>query len=213
MSNKLYKLELVRGYPQDLHHRAGLVLSRGGALVTELTDDQLEAVKNDTSITLSEATEGEQTTTPDLSEGAGEGAGVADIQSDGAAAPDRSASEEDEAVEDLGAESEEAPAGETVGDAAEVADEAAAVDAAQGDAASDEQAAEDQAVAQSTADQVAQEGTENASDEAPVQTAEDLARDNDRPTLNKLALEAGVVEPEKLQNKLEVAAALLEKRA
>jgi len=206
MSNQLYKLELVPSYPNDTHHRAGLLLSKGGTLVTELSKDQLEAVKNDTSISLSKAKDGEQSKTPGVSE---EGAGVADSTAVGADKPDRSASEDDEVIEDQSAESEEAPAGETAGDAGEVvADEAAAEDASE----ASEEAAEDQAVAQSTADQVAQEGTENAAEDAVV-TAEDLARDNDRPTLNKLAAEAGVVEPEKLQNKLEVAAALIEKRA
>lgn len=211
MANKLYKLELVRGYPQDQHHRAGLVLQRGGALITELSKDQLEAVKNDHYITLSKAEVGEQTTTPEVSEGAG----VASNATVGSDAPDRSTSEETAVDEDQAAESAEAAAGEVVGaDEEAVADEAAAEDVAADDTVvSDEQAAEDKAVDEATSEEVAQEGAENASGDAPVQTAEDLARDNDRPTLNKLAAEAGVVEPEKLQNKLEVAAALLEKRA
>lgn len=209
MANKQYKLELTRGYPQDSHHRAGLVLQRGGALITELTKDQLEAVKNDHYITLSDAKAGEQTKAAPTSEE--QGAGVADTSAEGADAPDRSASEEPEAVADQAAESEEAPAGETVGDAGEVADEAAAEDASD-DA---EQVAEDEAAIDSAAGQIDSEASQDAAGEeaqAGPETADDLARDNDRPTLNKMATDLGVVDADKLQNKVEVAQAIIEKR-
>ncbi len=195
---KQYKLELVRGYPQDTHHRAGLVLQRGGALVTELTKDQLEAVKNDHYITLSEAKVGEQSKASPISEGT-EGAGVADTDEVGPDAPDRTASEDAAADEDQPAESEEETAGEAEGDAEPVADEAA-----------EETAAED--VADEAAEsEEAQETVENTSSDA-VETADGLARDNDRPTLNKMATELGVVDADKLQNKVEVAQAIIEKR-
>lgn len=209
MATQLYKLELVPSYPNDTHHRAGLLLSKGGTLVTELSKDQLEAVKNDSSITLSKAAEGDESKTPGISD---QGAGVADIAAVGPDAPDRSASEEDEAADDQGEDSEEEAAGDDAGaEGEEVAGDDAAgegSDDAAGDTAGEgeDEAAEGEESA---------EGSENAAgegSEAPAATAEDLARDNDRPTLNKLALEAGVVEPEKLQNKLEVATALLEKR-
>lgn len=195
---KQYKLELVRGYPQDTHHRAGLVLQRGGALVTELTKDQLEAVKNDHYITLSEAKVGEQSKASPISEGT-EGAGVADTDEVGPDAPDRTASEDAAADEDQPAESEEETAGEAEGDAEPVADEAA-----------EETAAED-VVDEAAESEEAQETVENTSSDA-VETADDLARDNDRPTLNKIATELGVVDADKLQNKVEVAQAIIEKR-
>lgn len=195
---KQYKLELIRGYPQDTHHRAGLVLQRGGALVTELTKDQLEAVKNDHYISLSEAKVGEQSKASAISEGS-EGAGVADIDEVGPDAPDRTASEDAEVDEDQPAESEEAPAGEAEGDAEQVADEAA-----------EETAAED-AADEAAESEEAEQTVENTSSDA-VETADDLARDNDRPTLNKIATELGVVDADKLQNKVEVATAIIEKR-
>lgn len=195
---KQYKLELIRGYPQDTHHRAGLVLQRGGALVTELTKDQLEAVKNDHYISLSEAKDGEQSKASAISEGS-EGAGVADTDEVGPDAPDRTASEDAQVDEDQPAESEEASEGEAEGDAEPVADEAA-----------EETAAED-AADEAAESEEAQETVENASSDA-VETADDLARDNDRPTLNKIATELGVVDADKLQNKVEVATAIIEKR-
>lgn len=212
MSNQLYKLQLVPSYPNDSHHRAGLVLSRGGTLVTELSKDQLEAVKNDSSITLSKAEDGEQSQTPGISD---QGAGVADSASVGADKPDRSASEEAEAAEDLGAESEEENAGQDQGaDGEGVADDAAGEESAAEDAAeATAEAAEDQAVAQSTADQVAQEGAENASDDTAAPTADSLVRDHSREELNKIAVEAGVEAPELLDNKPAVAQAIIEKRA
>lgn len=210
---KQYKLELKRGYPQDTHHRAGLVLHRGGALVTELTDDQLEAVKNDSYIEINEASEGEQSQAAPTSEE--QGAGVADTSADGADAPDRSASEDTQADEDQAAESEEEAAGEAAGAEEQSVEENQSAPA--GDAAEPAaEAAEDQALAQSTADQVAQEGAENASEQASedaAPTVDDLVRDNDRPTLDKMAAEAGVVDADKMQNKVEVATAILEKRA
>ena len=209
MSTQLYKLVLAPGYPNDTHHRAGLLLSRGGSLVTELSKDQLEAVKNDAYITLSKAEDGEQSQTPGISD---EGAGVADIASDGADAPDRSASEDAEVVEDTAEESEEAADGEVAGVAGEVADEAA-----------DESAAEDagevageEAAIDSAAAQIEGEGSEESADEgseAPVETADSLVRDHSREELNKIALEAGVEKPEELDNKPAVAAAIIEKRA
>lgn len=195
---KQYKLELIRGYPQDTHHRAGLVLQRGGALVTELTKDQLEAVKNDHYISLSEAKDGEQSKASAISEGS-EGAGVADTDEVGPDAPDRTASEDAQVDEDQPAESEEASEGEAEGDAEPVADEAA-----------EETAAED-AADEAAESEEAQETVENTSSDA-VETADDLARDNDRPTLNKIATELGVVDADKLQNKVEVATAIIEKR-
>ena len=195
---KQYKLELIRGYPQDTHHRAGLVLQRGGALVTELTKDQLEAVKNDHYISLSEAKDGEQSKASAISEGS-EGAGVADTDEVGPDAPDRTASEDAQVDEDQPAESEEASEGEAEGDAEPVADEAA-----------EETAAED-AADEAAESEEAQETVENTSSDA-VETADDLARDNDRPTLNKIATELGVVDADKLQNKVEVAKAIIEKR-
>lgn len=198
---KQYKLELIRGYPQDTHHRAGLVLQRGGALVTELTKDQLEAVKNDHYISLSEAKDGEQSKASPVSQGS-EGAGVADTDEVGPDAPDRTASEDTEVVEDQPAESEEAADGEAEGTEGSVAEDASE-DAAEGEA---EDAADEAAESEE-----AQETVENTSSEA-VETAADLARDNDRPTLNKMAAELGVVDADKLQNKVEVATAIIEKR-
>lgn len=66
--------------------------------------------------------------------------------------------------------------------------------------------AEEQALAQSTADQV-QPGTETQP------SAEDLARDNSRADLDAMAKDAGVVDADKLDNKLLVAQAIVEKRA
>ncbi len=215
---KLYKLELSRGYPQDQHHRAGLVLQRGGALITELSKDQLEAVKNDHYITLSEAKDGEQTTAPDVSADGGEGAGVADTSAEGADAPDRSASEDAPSDEDQHVESEEAPAGEAAGEAEQIAEDeavadstAAQIDAPADDAAAADNVAEDEAAIDSAAAQIDQASDESASDDA-VETADSLVRDHSREELNKIALDAGVENPDKLENKPAVAAAIIEKR-
>jgi len=210
---KQYKLELARGYPQDTHHRAGLVLHRGGALVTELTDDQLEAVQNDNYITITEASEGEQSQAAPSSEE--QGAGVADTSAEGASAPDRSASEDTQADEDQAAIDEETAAGDDAGAEEQSVEENQSAPA--GDAAEPAaEAAEDQALAQSTADQVAQEGTENASQQASDEaapTAEELARDHSRVDLETMAEEAGVENPKAMDNKLQVAQAIVEKRA
>lgn len=58
-----------------------------------------------------------------------------------------------------------------------------------------------------------QQSVENSQSEEVLPTVDDLVRDNDRPTLDKMAAEAGVADADKMQNKVEVATAIVEKRA
>lgn len=196
---KQYKLELKRGYPQDTHHRAGLLLQRGGTLITELSKDQLEAVKNDAYIELSEAKQSDKTKAAPVSEGAG----VETNAVVGADQPDRTASEDAEVVEDQSAESEEATGSEDQGSD----EEEVTTQDAPAETVADEVATEDAAEAET-----AQESVENTSGEEAEDTVDSLCRDNDRPSLNALAVAAGVEAPEALDNKQAVAQAILDTR-
>lgn len=55
MSNKLYVLRLEAGFPAEHRTRAGIYLTRGERLTTELSKEQLEAVQNDEWISVKEA--------------------------------------------------------------------------------------------------------------------------------------------------------------
>ena len=220
MAKQLYKLTLKRGYPQDDHHRAGLLLRRGGTLVTELTKDQLEAVKNDSYIELSKATDGEQSQAPAVSEGAG----VASNATVGTDAPDRSASEGAQADED------QPPIATQTGEST-----AAGVDPADvtpttptepvsGEAGSEQAPGSDPAVDQpgstpatdSPADPSAPAADAPAAQE-PAQdeevTADTLVRDHSREELNAIAHKEGVSNAAELDNKQQVATAILKVRA
>ena len=229
--NQLYKLTLKRGYPQDDHHRAGLVLRRGGTLITELTKDQLEAVKNDSYIELSKATDGEQSQAPAVSEGAG----VASNATVGPDAPDRSASETPEADED------QPPVATQTGDSTAagvdpsdvegatptepVSGEAGAEPTLEEGEASEEQApGSDAAVDQpgstpatdSPADPSAPAEGQQSAQEQPQEeevTADTLVRDNSREQLNAIAIKEGVSNAAELDNKQQVATAIMKIRA
>jgi len=227
MAKQLYKLTLKRGYPQDDHHRAGLLLRRGGTLVTELTKDQLEAVKNDSYIELSKATDGEQSQAPAVSEGAG----VASNATVGPDAPDRTANETPEADED------QPPVATQTGDST-----AAGVDPADvsggtptepvsGEAGSEPtREGEEQAPGSDPA--VDQPGSTPATDspadpsapaadapaaQEPAQgeevTADTLVRDHSREELNAIAHKEGVSNAAELDNKQQVATAIMKIRA
>lgn len=201
---KLYKVELVASYPQDTHHRAGLVISKGGPLFTGLSKDQLEAIKNDNQLKVSEATAEDQAAVE-----AASGESASEVAEDGQNATEDAADQGDEAAEDQAAGEEEAADGDAAGDAGEdLANEPAQDDESEGsDSAEGEEAGED-----SSADEAGQESVENNAGEEVQPTAEELARDHSRQDLDTMAEEAGVVEPKKLENKLQVAQAIVEKR-
>lgn len=225
MAKQLYKLTLKRGYPQDDHHRAGLVLRRGGTLVTELTKDQLEAVKNDSYIELSKATDGEQSQAAPVSEGAG----VTSNANVGPDAPDRTASETTEADED------QSPVATQTGDSTAAGVDAADVEGAtptepvsgepgadstleEGEADQEQAPGSDAAVDQpgstpatdSPADpSAAAEAQQTVENEAEEVTVDTLVRDNSREELNAIALKEGVTNATELDNKQQVATAIL----
>lgn len=209
MAEQLYKVELVASYPQDTHHRAGLVISKGGPLFTGLSKDQLEAIKNDNQLKVSKATAEDKSAVE-----AASGESASDVAEDGREATEDQADQGAEAAEDQDAGQAEATGSHAAGaDPADVAG-VTPTEPVSGEAGSEpapeaegEEATEDQGDAAE-----GQESVENNAGEDVQPSAEDLARDNDRETLNKQAAEAGVVEPEKLQNKLEVAQAIVEKR-
>jgi hypothetical protein len=196
-------------------------------LITELTKDQLEAVKNDSYIELSKATDGEQSQAPAVSEGAG----VASNATVGTDAPDRSASEAPQTDED------QPPLATQTGDST-----AAGVDPSDVDGATptepvsgepgteptregeEEAPASDPAVDQpgstpatdSPADPSATpEAPAAAQDDAQVEevTADTLVRDHSREELNAIAVKEGVSNAAELDNKQQVATAILKIRA
>lgn len=224
MATQLYKLTLKRGYPQDTHHRAGLVLARGGALVTELSKDQLEAVKNDAYIELSKAEPGEQSQAAPAPED--EGAGVASNAHVGPDAPDRTASEGAEADEDQPTGDEEAAGSDAAGEAAAggvtptepVSGEPGSEAGTGAGADTVEGAVPTEPVSGEAGSEPTREGEESAdqapaADEAEEVTVDTLVRDHSREELNGIAVKEGVSNAAELDNKQQVATAILKVRA
>lgn len=234
MANQLYKLTLKRGYPQDTHHRAGLVLARGGALITELSKDQLEAVKNDAYIEVSKAAAGEQSQAAPLPED--EGAGVASNAHVGTDAPDRSASEETQTDEDQppvatqtgdstaagadpsdieGAEGTEPVSGEAGSEPTRGGEEAGEGEQAPGSDAAQDQPGSTPATDSPADPSAAAEGQDAAQNDAQEEevTADTLVRDHSREELNAIAIKEGVSNAAELDNKQQVATAIIKVRA
>jgi len=220
---KLYKVELVRGYPQDEHHRAGLLLRRGGTLVTELSKDQLEALKNDHYVSVTEAKDGEQSQAAPLPED--QGAGVTTNATVGPDAPDRSASEDTQTDEDLDAGEEEATDGPGAGAPAADIEGAEGTEPVSGEAGSeptregDEAASDDAGEAEgeesgeeAPATDEAAQASQNDAQEEEV-TADTLVRDHSREELNAIAIKEGVSNAAELDNKQQVATAIMKIRA
>lgn len=209
MDETLYKVELVASYPQDTHHRAGLVISKGGPLFTGLSKDQLEAIKNDNQLKVSEATEEDQAAVE-----AASGESAEDVAEAGREATEGSDDQGDEAAADQDAGQAEATGSDAAGaDPADVAG-VTPTEPVSGEPGSEPAPeAEGEASAEDSADAAeGQESVENEVGEDSLPTVDDLVRDNSREELNKLAVEAGVENPQDMDNKPAVAQAIVEKR-
>ena len=218
---KLYKVSTTRGFPAAERRRAGLTIPRDGFLVTELTKEQKEAVEGDAYLVLAEAEDGEQTTITSVSEGAG----VASNAHVGPDAPDRTASEADEADEDQSAGEEEATDGPGAGAPAADIEGAEPTEPVSGEAGSeptregDEAASEDAGEAADSKTEEEAPASDAAADSAQDQaqeeevTADTLVRDNSREQLNAIAIKEGVSNAAELDNKQQVATAIMKVRA
>lgn len=196
MATKLYEVSMKKTFKMPFHHRAGLRFERGETRLVELTQDQVEAIKND---------------------------GYMDIKKPSQKAADQAADapEREEQVSNSSTEGSSDEAPEAPGEEDQVQDSGDQEDAGSEDEGAEEAPAEDAGSEDSTDSEGSETETEEPQekaaeeqiDEAPeAPSVDDLVRDNSREELNTQAVEAGVEAPEQLQNKQEVAEAIVAKR-
>ncbi len=208
--SQLYKVSLAKGFPAESRHsRAGLTLQTNESVEVELTSDQVKEIKDDRFMVLAKVSGEGKNQSGDEDQGgssteSGSDEGQADDSAEDQGAEDSSAQDSEESSgEDEGAEDGASDGSE------EGSDADGASDSQEGEEATDTEGSDDSEEESSVEDQGA--GDDGEADEAP--SVDDLVRDNSREELNALAVEAGVQNPQELENKPAVAEAIVSKRS